>query len=267
MNKFRHSKIMYLLAYEHCVKYLGSGHILAAEYALKLGSLLLAQGEHIDALNFYVEAYQTLSAQSDSFLSDIKDCLCGLSLCYFRQFKFVEAERYCTLLIDVSTSEKGNLGFEEVRYLTLLSDVKERLIKSSEALQCLDLAWSIMMKDSEKPQSGGILINIGKRCSKLLMTTLSMRHELLMNNFRGEFDEYAKLNKIEDSIIATARDSLWENGPRKFFSDIVRGVEELNTRRYKFRDASGDELFDFKVLGSQIKILYDLAGIAPISVK
>jgi tetratricopeptide (TPR) repeat protein len=254
-----HAKVMYLLAYEHSTKFLGASHILVAEYALKLGAVLAMQDNYADALDFYLDAYQTLSSHSDSFLPDIKDCLVGLSLCYFRRCNFIESEKYCTLFLDVVSTEKGELGMEEVRYLTLMADIKTRLNKIAETLSFLGQAWSIIALNDDKPQASAILMNIAKRSFKSLLSTLTMRQELLLNSFRDEFAEFKTTSVFEDDIITNARNSLWENGPKPFFREVVTAVEDFMAKRYKIREGTGDDVIDYKILGSKVEIMYRIA--------
>lgn len=258
-NNLSHAKIMYLLAYEHSTKFLGGSHILAAEYALKLGVVLAMQDNFVEALDFYLDAYQTLASHSDSFLPDIKDCLVGLSLCYSRRCNFIESEKYCTLFLDVVSTEKGALGMEEVRYLILMAAIKIRLNKIVETISFLEQAWSIVALNAENPQAGGIFINIAKRSFKSLLSTLTMRQELLVNSFRDEFAEFKTSCVFEDDINTTARNSLWENGPKKFFREVVTAVEDFMAKRYKIHEGTGDDVMDYKILGSKVDIMYRLA--------
>ena len=195
---------------------LGEFHIVTTGFSIKLAAILLVQGHFHEALSLYLSCYQTLSNLSDNFLDDTKQCLCGVTICYWKIYSFAEAQKYCSLLIQIckACAEEGP---SELRYLVLMTDILIASNKKLEGVSFLEQAFSIVKKNSDKFNSPSLMNQLSSKAFVTLRTTLSMQNDHLLTSFRDEFKD--KIDGISTGFLPFTYDP-FSNVLRFFLSTL-----------------------------------------------
>ena len=182
------SKVMLTCALELVEKVLGEYHIVTSAYSMKIATILTGQGRYNDALAMYNRAYTVLMEFDDKFLTDARQCLCGITLCQWHMRRFTEAEKNCLLLLEIAKNSDGKLGLESLDYILLMADVLVTAGEHEKACNYYIDAWNLARCEMNK-KCGHVMLKIAQKVFGILFSALTLTEQNDISIFKEHFLE------------------------------------------------------------------------------
>lgn len=260
-NRIVEAKVTLSVAMEISTHTVGKYHIVTNGYGLKLATLLTKQGYYLEALELYQRAYEVLLQYGDGFLSDVKECLCGIVICEWRASKFADALKHCSLLIMVCKGHREEIGFDELKYVLLISDIAANAKKFVEYQKYLIQAWHISRDNDSNRSCGTVMVDVTKKIFRLLFDSQTISEQNDMKLFRNDLMEKNKPFSMER--VQDLKYEMFDTGPSEFFNVLKTQMEWYKTLESNIhRKFSADDLAEVEDLGHRLEVFFSLHDIS-----